>query len=471
MKPFSRRSLRGTLTALVAVILPAAAACSSEVLASAPNPDGKKEGLSCADDSECQSLTCVAGSCAPVTGGNPKDKEQNGTETDVDCGGTSAPKCEDGKACKAASDCASATCTRGKCAEAKPDDGIKNGDESDVDCGGSKAPKCPAEKACASDGDCASGGCSYAKKCAEYPSCTRHFGGDTCGEGETGAADAKHESCCTTVTNKSGLKIGKYHVTAGRMRAFIERYSGNLQTWAATSPKGWNASWTSELPTSVDEAHEELGGSLKAGCSVSPSGKGGRTYWQPPIGDDKSDFPQDALDEKALNCVPWHMAQALCVSDGGRLASRPEIIAIMTNNGANTWPWQFKDKSPYDPESGWDDRTIHNYSYETPNVPANIRLDGDGPLDRSFYIAPPGRRPSGANADGIQDAVGNVLPWVNEGPNRFAWTMSWEEHPTSMDPNNTKGNLWPENRSELSQQVRDSIRDGYYALGARCVFQ
>jgi formylglycine-generating enzyme required for sulfatase activity len=302
----------------------------------------------------------------------------------------------------------------------------------------------------------------------EYPSCTNHFGGDTCGDGETADPNAKHESCCTLVTNSAGLKIGKYQVTAGRMRAFVERYNGNLQQWAASNPKGWDPSWTSELPSSLDDANSKLGPALKRGCDI--ANEGARTYWQPPISaDEKNDFPKDVLDEKALNCVTWHMAQALCVSDGGRLPSLAESNAIWSNDGANSYPWEFQDSSGYNPDTGWDERLVHNYSYQTPNIPSDARIDGDVPLDRSYSIGPPGRRPKGANKIGVQDAVGNMLPWLNDGPNVFAWTLSWEEHPL-QDSSDT----WPDNLKDVdgfgTQEARDGVRTGYYAIGARCVF-
>jgi hypothetical protein len=47
-----------------------------------------------------------AGAVAPA----PTDGQKNGTETDADCGGATAPKCADGKACKDASDCESGVC-------------------------------------------------------------------------------------------------------------------------------------------------------------------------------------------------------------------------------------------------------------------------------------------------------------------------------------------------------------------------
>ena len=447
------------LTLAVLGVLGAAAACASDP--EEPNPNGKDEGAPCSEGSECRSLTCRDGKCtAYVAGGNPTDKVKNGAETDVDCGGRAAPACADGKACAVASDCASAICTGGTCRAPSPNDGIKNGDESDVDCGGTKAPKCGTDKPCNGNADCQSDGCSHAKKCAPHPSCTGHFGGDTCGPGETGEPDAKHESCCTTVTNDSGLTIGKYLVTAGRMRAFIERYSGNLKQWAATSPKAWKDEWTEELPSSIEEANELLGPARKRGCSITTDGKGTRTYFLPPFGQDKNDYPQDVLDEKVLNCVPWHLAQALCAFDGGRLPTNNEIQAMISNNGQHDYPWQFHDDSHFE-EQGQDDRLVSWYSYTTPNPPADIRKDNTGPLDRSFWVPPPGRRPKGANAIGVQDALGAMLNWVNDEPFTFAWTMSWEEHERK-----TSTSSWP------TQGVpRDREKNGYYAIGARCVFE
>jgi hypothetical protein len=383
------------------------------------------------------------------------DGKKNGSETDVDCGGESAPKCEDGKRCQSGSDCTSGSCASGTCKAPAPDDGAKNGDETDVDCGGTQAPKCAAGKGCATNEDCATGGCGYDKKCvaAHALSCTGHFGGDTCGAGDTGAAGAAHESCCTTVTNSRGLQIGKYLVTAGRMRAFVERFGGNLQQWASTNPAGWDSRLTSQLPTSPQEADFVLGPNNKRGCSV--PGRGGRTYWQqnvPP--EEQSDFSKDVLDEKALNCVPWFMAAAICAYDGGRLPTHAENVAIMTNDGRNRWPWEPRDTRSYS-SSQQDDRLVHRRSYATPNV-AGFRMDGSEPLDRAFWVAPPGRRPTGANAIGIQDAVGNMILWTST-PRQISWTMSWEDHDRQSSD---QPSLWPSSGSE----------EAYYAIGARCVF-
>ena len=51
--------------------------------------------------------------CVPIS---CSDAVKNGTETDVDCGGPSCPKCVNGKICGSPSDCISGNCVSGFCA-------------------------------------------------------------------------------------------------------------------------------------------------------------------------------------------------------------------------------------------------------------------------------------------------------------------------------------------------------------------
>jgi formylglycine-generating enzyme required for sulfatase activity len=455
--------------ALAAVSLPLACSSASGDDTSGaasditPNPNGKNDGATCHVGNDCKSGLCTGGSCTPTqaTQGNPNDGKQDGQETDVDCGGSGAPKCADGKKCGVGDDCQSASCKSGVCAAPAPDDGVKNGDETDVDCGGTKAPKCAEGKVCGTHDDCSSSACSYENKCVAFKGCTAHAGGDTCGAGETGEAGATHESCCTqiSITDKpsGAFSIDKYQVTAGRMRAFVERYNGDLQTWAQSEPK-WNQAWTQNLPANMNDALYLLGPGGKRGCNV--VNQGGRTYWQGPIdgnAQEQSDFTKDVLDEKSLNCVTWYLAQAVCTFDGGRLASNAELSWLFQNGSKNTqYPWNWNDTASYNP-NGADIRLVHNYSYQTPNPPAAMRIVGSGasayPLDHAFWIAPPGRRPGGADQYGAMDVAGNMLMWINDGAKSFAWTMSWEAH-----PRNAMSSVW---------QAQDGP-DGYYAIGARC---
>lgn len=416
----------------------------------------------------CSSATEVTPDEALVLTATPTDGKKSGDETDVDCGGTRAAKCADGKKCSVGGDCANAVCAAGTCTLPSPTDGAKNADETDVDCGGTKAPKCPPTKGCSTNGDCASDACSYDKKCVTAKGCTAHFGGDTCGAGEAGAPDEKHESCCTVIdiaeqgAPGGGFKMDKYHVTAGRMRAFAERYQGNLKTWASEKPKGWDESLTDSLPETMEDVNALLGPNGKRGCSVKE--QGGRTFFQAPVGGDsaeRSDFSKDVLDEKALNCVPWNLAAAVCSFDGGHLASSAEIQWVFRNGSKKTnYPWQFADTTPYNPAMQ-DERVVHMFSYATPNPPNDMRLVGSGdsayPLDHAFYIARPGSRPKGANVHGIQDAAGNLMPWVRDKDRAFSWTQSWEKHEKKPTTSN-----WVDQAAETP--------DGYYGIGVRCTY-
>ena len=92
--------------------------------------------------------------------------------------------------------------------------------------------------------------------------------------------------------------------------------------------------------------------------------------------------------------------------------------------------------------------------------PRTCGCDGnDGPLDRTFFVAPPGRRPTGADRIGVHDAVGNMLTWANDGVRRFSYTMSWENHEKLTDIK-----TWP-------PQGSNGEVNGYYAIGARCIFE
>lgn len=86
------------------------------------------------------------------------DQLQNGTESDVDCGGR-CPGCTDGRRCLAASDCLSSTCANKVCLPTTCANGKRDGHESDVDCGGVDCTACDNGKACGGDTDCSSGHC------------------------------------------------------------------------------------------------------------------------------------------------------------------------------------------------------------------------------------------------------------------------------------------------------------------------
>ena len=390
------------------------------------------------------------GATAPA----PTDGQKNGTETDADCGGANAPKCADGKACKEATDCESGVCTGGTCAAPTATDAVKNGDESDVDCGGTKtsAPKCAATKACATHADCASDGCGYDTKCALSPSCTAHFGGDTCGAGEVGEAGAKHESCCATapIPGNATTVLDKYVVTAGRFRQFVERTNGNIKGWmeanAANNP-AWNAAWNALLPSDVAGANFLLGptgnGDMRRGCDLSASR--GRTYWMSDaenqaLGESgKHPFSKDILDQKALNCVDFTMIAAFCIWDGGRVAKQAEFKAAWQGGENRQYPWG----------SGFDNSRVNwKYSYSFPEVYDQGNF---------VFVGAPGRFPTGNSKNGHSDLGGLLFQWLGDvtadGKATWSGSGSWEGHTVSQ-------NAVPYGTTPMHR--------AYWATGGRC---
>ena len=112
----------------------------------------------CATDSDCLGGDCSSGACLPTC----KDLATDGAETDVDCGGGSCAGCGLGEACNGGADCASGTCVGSACAATATTcaNGLLDGSESDLDCGGSACPGCKVGATCGVDGDCLSGRCA-----------------------------------------------------------------------------------------------------------------------------------------------------------------------------------------------------------------------------------------------------------------------------------------------------------------------
>jgi hypothetical protein len=122
-------------------------------------------GLPCLDDDDCESgvcnETCLAMGC--------QNGEQDGTETDRDCGGDCEP-CPDDAQCAVEADCQSGVCEGETCQVPTCTDGVKNGAEADEDCGTEECGLCPDGASCQEDGQCVQGTCKDLI-CAD-PQCT-----------------------------------------------------------------------------------------------------------------------------------------------------------------------------------------------------------------------------------------------------------------------------------------------------------
>lgn len=190
-------------------------------------------GKVCAVAKDCVSAVCSSGSCQSPS---CTDSVKNGSETDVDCGGPCSP-CGDGKACLQFGDCQSKVCGAGNtCQAISCTDGVKNGTESDVDCGGAGCTGCAPGKACAADTDCNGGICTaaktcrYAVSCAELHTAQPNFPSGVVtikADGATGT-DTPFPVYCD-MTNAGGGWTMVYKVSAGVDLDPVAAWNGNPQ--------------------------------------------------------------------------------------------------------------------------------------------------------------------------------------------------------------------------------------------------
>jgi hypothetical protein len=329
-------------------------------------------------------------------------------------------------------------------------------------CGDPGQPLCALGEACHKHADCASDACAYDGTCVAGRSCTPHFGGDTCGAGEDGAPDAKHVSCCETAPlfgDLQKVKLDKFLITAGRMRAFIERLNGDVRSYVHTLPaKQWDPSYDDQLvPSSLDEANVQLGSFFdKKSCH--PGDNTGRTYWTPETPDDASEFTKDQLDEKALNCVTWQLVAAFCAWDGGRMPTGDELKNAFTEGGTLVQPWmwqlgamQYEQTNEFTEPAPPTTTFNHAFAYSFP-------ASKTGGLDAAVHVSPPGRFPTSWNEHG-HEIAGNLLTWNASGPFVFTRNYSWENH----GGDDVADSNWKDFEDTDVHQP-----NGYYAIGGRC---
>jgi formylglycine-generating enzyme required for sulfatase activity len=463
-----------------------------------------KTGTDCASGLCSVMSVCLVAPCA--------DKMQDGDETDIDCGGSCTTKCGVGAGCKSNADCNNLICDVGNtnaCLPPTSSDGLQNGTETDVDCGGgapTNAPPCALGQKCGTDdASCTTGACNYAGKCVELASCKGQHGGDTCGP--AGAT----ESCCISLP-AAGLPasavatttIDKYNITAGRFRAFVNATGGDFQTWINThTPAWWDPTWTKFLPATMDNGsygspvigsslYEWMGPYVYApgamgtneGCNV--KGVGARSFRLPDginasFGDEQ-DYTIDFDDERPLNCVTAYIIAAFCAWDGGHMPTRQQIDYLWSNG---TTPWAGgAPAGGYYIAYGADPRGTFGTEYFTngtskpapftPDLHANWGYNYWGGVtvnktDYTIYIAPPGRFPLGNGPYGHADLGGNVFNATDingvagQSCNFFAnsapcvyWSRSgsWQGHGIPY----TSAGSW----------IDLPATNKYWALGGRC---
>ena len=165
-------------------------------------------GAQCSAAADCASLFCDGRQCVTAT---CTDGLINGDESAVDCGGECVG-CGEGGTCLDAGDCDSEVCDEGACTAPTCADGIQNADETDIDCGGDVCDACGDEGSCDGPDDCASGVCSR-RRCME-PRCTDRVlngeesdldcGGPACDPCGNGRGCAGHGDCESGFCNAIG---------------------------------------------------------------------------------------------------------------------------------------------------------------------------------------------------------------------------------------------------------------------------
>ncbi len=169
----------------------------------------------CSSSADCASGLCDQ-VCRPSSCANG---EQDGDETDVDCGGPWCAACPTGSTCAIGVDCLSDHCVEDTCAPPGPPtchgspcgeepasctNGIQDGDETDVDCGGSCFP-CFTGGGCVSESDCANGEACVAGICTPPAGGCEGGGGGGGGGGAGGGPSEEEEEvqCVDETENPS----------------------------------------------------------------------------------------------------------------------------------------------------------------------------------------------------------------------------------------------------------------------------
>jgi hypothetical protein len=107
--------------------------------------DADSGGCAC----DALSMTCVYDHCF--------DERKDGDETDVDCGGSLCTACAQGQGCRLDADCTTLACdaVSALCVPNQCTDHRQDGSETDVDCGGANVcTRCAPGKKCVTSSDC-----------------------------------------------------------------------------------------------------------------------------------------------------------------------------------------------------------------------------------------------------------------------------------------------------------------------------
>jgi hypothetical protein len=277
----------------------------------------------CNEHAECSSGVCRDGFCAAPT---CDDAVTNGSESDVDCGGNTCHRCNDGQSCSLPSDCISYSCGAGLCRQPSCSDTVVNGDETDIDCGGG-CKGCVLGKHCSTTADCVSGTCIES-------SCT-----PTCPAGSTDPA-------CTALRNDTAYvlksaQLGNRCVdvfyrspdNGAALVAYSCEASANQAFWAVAHESGWYM-----LRSSLSgKCMSVRGGSLEPGAVID--------QWTC-TGTDNQLWQARELSPGVYQLVAKHSGLSLGAS-GGTVATVGLGLVQQVDDGSAAVQWALQQTSGY----------------------------------------------------------------------------------------------------------------------------
>ena len=160
--------------------------------------DGQGACVECVEDDDCDGTdVCdeASNACVPPT---CTDGEQNGDETDIDCGGSCAPsqRCDDGEGCAEGPDCTSGVCgATDTCSAPACGDGVRQGAEACDDGNQTNGDGCDD----GTGGTCRPTGCGNGTRA----------GTEVCDDGNAVNGDGCDNNCTTTACGNGVITTGE----------------------------------------------------------------------------------------------------------------------------------------------------------------------------------------------------------------------------------------------------------------------